>query len=119
MIWAIPVESVGQVPVESAVMDRTLFLYCVGEGKQPLFLFGVVPTNLALRSGFIWLHLLQEPTIAQLRLLKKAWPVYANWLGWNLLGFCPTKDLTARRFMEFFDMELTQQNQDYTLYRGH
>jgi hypothetical protein len=116
VIWAVPIKYAPQV--EPDVMAVTVKAYCIGEGRTPLFLFGIVPTNLALRSGFIWIHLLNRPSATALRLLSRNWPAFREKLGWNLLAFCETENRTARRFIEFFRFALSRADDEHAIYSG-
>lgn len=117
-VWAVQVTDCGIYPVQPDVRERSIVIYCVGIDRQPLFFFGIIPTSLLARRGFIWVHFIEYPGKAQLRLLRKVWPAYYAKLNWNLVAFCPSALTVSRRFIEFFGFRQQQADINYTLYSG-
>jgi hypothetical protein len=118
--WALQVKSLGrwQASVEPAVLQKSHFIYCIGIEHRPLMFFGLIPTSLATKSGFIWIHLANQPTRAELRSLVRWAPAFFFKLGWDFIAFAK-RDLTREvRFMEFFGLEKASTTEDYIYYRS-
>ena len=119
MIWAMKVSSMGCFAsrVEREVREASHAIYCIGEGTRPVLFFGIVSTSLALRRGFIWIHLLDKSP-GRLRRLRSAWPAFYAKLGWELVAFAKQSQRTERRFMEFFGLQPMNAEGDYAFYRS-
>ena len=115
MIWAVPVKNTGRFTCEPGVVEASIEIYCIGAGTQPWLFFGVVPTNLTSKSGFIWIKLVGKPRLKELR---RAWPLFKAKLGWNLIAFTACTDAKATRFAEFFGLRRSDATPDLIFFRS-
>lgn len=115
MIWAVQVKNTGRFTCEPGVVEASAEIYCIGRGTQPWLFFGVVPTSLCLKAGFIWVRLVAKP---DLRALRRAWPLFREKLGWKLIAFTACSDERAARFAEFFGLARTTETAEHIFYRS-
>jgi len=113
-MWFMPIRTVpdkvfdlSRVPSTSgqreALRARSMDLVAIGEGRDLMFILGIIPPTKLSLTAYFWLLYVQgtRPTLGQLRGMRKVFAGWRKMLSYEIL-LAEVRNKQAKRFAEFF-----------------